>query len=85
MSEIAIVIGNKNYSSWSIRGWLAIKLCGIEFDEIILLLDMPDTKEKLIQNSKAELVPVLKCADITIWETMAICEYLAETYPAAKF
>jgi len=84
MSEIAIVIGNKNYSSWSLRGWLAIKLCGIEFDEIILLLDMPDTKEKLIQNSKAELVPVLKCADITIWETMAICEYLAETYPAAR-
>ena len=84
MSEIAIVIGNKNYSSWSIRGWLPIKLCGIEFDEIILLLDMPDTKEKLIQNSKAGLVPVLKCADITIWETMAICEYLAETYPAAR-
>lgn len=84
MSEIAIVIGNKNYSLWSLRVWLALKRCYIGFDETMLLLDMLDTKEKLIHNSKSGLVPVLKFADITIWETMAICKYLAEIYPAAK-
>ena len=84
MSEIAIVIGNKNYSLWSVRVWLVLKRCYIGFDETMLLLDMLDTKEKLIHNSKSGLVPVLKFADITIWETMAICKYLAEIYPAAK-
>lgn len=82
--DLAIVIGNKNYSSWSLRGWLALKRCGVEFDEIMIQLDTPETRKNLLDHSKAGLVPVLKHQGQTIWETMAICEYLAETYPAAR-
>lgn len=83
MSKIAIVIGNKTYSSWSLRGWLALKRCGIEFEEIMVQLDTSNTREQILSHSSAGLVPILKHEGSTIWETMAICEYLAETFPEA--
>ncbi len=83
MSDYTIVLGNKNYSSWSLRGWLALKRCGIEFDEVIIPLRTPTSREQILSHSKAGLVPILKHDGQTIWETMAICEYLAETFPDA--
>lgn len=83
VSDITLVIGNKNYSSWSLRGWLALKRCGVAFDEKLIRLQTPETRDQILSQSKAGLVPILKIQGITIWETMAICEFLAETYPDA--
>lgn len=78
-----LMIGNKNYSSWSLRPWLAMKVAGIAFDETLVPLFEDDWAER-----KAELpsgtVPVLYHEDLVIWETLAILEYVAETWPDAK-
>ncbi len=83
MSQFQIVIGNKNYSSWSLRGWLALKHTGVEFDEIMVRLDQAETLVQLQSHSPAAKVPVLKSPAGDIWDSLAICEYLAETFPEA--
>lgn len=80
-SEFTLVIGNKNYSSWSLRAWLALKLTGVEFTEIRIPLDTPETRDCILQYSPSGKVPVLKHGDLLIWESIAICEYLAEQFP----
>jgi glutathione S-transferase len=84
MPDFTIVIGNKNYSSWSLRGWMALKHTGAEFEEIMVRLDQPDTLEALKSYSPAAKVPVLKSPDGDIWDSLAICEYLAETFPECR-
>lgn len=83
MAKPLLIIGNKNYSSWSLRPWLALRIAGIDFDEKLVPLFEDDWAAR-----KAELpsgtVPVLEHDDIVIWETMAILEYAAETWPDAK-
>jgi glutathione S-transferase len=81
MSEFTLYIGNKTYSSWSLRGWLACKIAGIAFSEIVIPLDLPATQHDIRKASQAGLVPILKHGDVTVWETLAIGEYLAELYP----
>jgi len=83
MSDFTLVIGNKNYSSWSLRGWLALKRTGAAFDEVLIALDQPETAEQLRIHSPSSKVPVLKTADNVIWESLAIAEYLADQFPAA--
>jgi len=83
MSDYTIIIGNKNYSSWSLRGWLALKRTGVDFDEILIALDQADTMEKLANQSPSAKVPALKTPDGEIWDSLAISEYLAETFPDA--
>lgn len=83
MSEFTIVLGNKAYSSWSLRGWLPLKLCGVSFDEIIVPLRQSDSKERLLDASSAGKVPVLKTPQGAIWDSLAIAEYLAERFPDA--
>ncbi len=80
MTKLKLVIGNKNYSSWSLRAWIALKQAGVEFDEIRILLDLPTTYEQIRHYSPTGRVPVLIDGDITIWESLAICEYVTETY-----
>ncbi|MGO4524362.1 glutathione S-transferase family protein [Microvirga sp. 2MCAF35] len=77
-----LVIANKCYSSWSLRPWLLMKQLGVAFDEIIIPLDLPDTKAKVLRHSPAGKVPILIDGDITVWETIAIMEYVGETYGA---
>jgi glutathione S-transferase len=84
MSEYTLVVGNKNYSSWSLRGWLAAKQSGIEFEEIVVRLSEPDLKPDLLEHSPSGLVPVLKHQDRVIWESLAIIEYLAEQREEAR-
>ena len=83
MSKPLLIIGNKNYSSWSLRPWLALRTAGIDFDEQLVPLFEDDWAER-----KAELpsgtVPVLKHDGTVIWETLAILEYAAETWPEAN-
>jgi glutathione S-transferase len=76
-------IANKNYSSWSFRPWLALKAAGIPFDETVIPLDRPETKAKLLAVSPAGKAPILQDGGVTVWESLAILEYLAETIPAA--
>jgi glutathione S-transferase len=84
MPNPILVIGNKAYSSWSLRPWLLMKQVGIGFEEIRLSLYEDDSKQKILQYSATGKVPVLKDGDLTIWDSLAICEYLAEKYPEKR-
>ena len=77
-----LVIANKCYSSWSLRPWLLMKQLGVAFDEIIIPLDLPDTKEKVLKHSPAGKVPILIDGDVTVWESIAIMEHVGEAYGA---
>jgi glutathione S-transferase len=75
-----LVIANKMYSSWSLRPWLLLKQFGVAFDEILIPLDLPDTKEKVLTHSPAGKVPILIDGDATVWETIAIMDYAGEAF-----
>jgi glutathione S-transferase len=77
-----LVIGNKLYSSWSLRPWLLMRQLGIAFDEILIPLDTPDTKARVLEHSPAGKVPILIDGDVTVWETIAIMEYVGDAYGA---
>ena len=81
-----LVIGNKNYSSWSLRPWIAMKAFGIGFEEILIPFGSPignaEFKGRLAPYTPAGRVPVLVDGDVRVWETLAILEYLAEKFPA---
>jgi glutathione S-transferase len=81
---LRLIIGNKNYSSWSFRPWIAMKVAGIPFDEVVISLDAADFKARLAPHSGTGKVPVLVDATVNVWESLAILEYLAEKFPAAK-
>ena len=81
MPNLVLVIGNKAYSSWSLRPWLLMKQAGIGFDEVRLPLYAEGAKQKILQHSPTGKVPVLKDGGLTIWDSLAICEYLAEKHP----
>ena len=80
---LKLVIGNKNYSSWSMRPWLALRGCNIAFDEIVIPLytDDPADKARILSHSPAGKAPVLIDGPITVWDSLAIIEYLAERFP----
>ena len=84
MAQLKIVIGNKKYSSWSLRGWLAVKHTGEPFDEIVVPLDQPTTREHLLRHSPSGRVPVLIDGDTMVWDSLAICEYLSERFPQRR-
>lgn len=83
MSDLTIVVGNKAYSSWSLRGWLMLEATGAPFEEIVIPLDRPETRAAILAQSPAGRVPVLKADGLTIWDSLAIGEYLAERFPDA--
>ena len=78
---LTLVIGTKNLSSWSMRPWVALTAFGIPFTEVRVELDRPDTSSKIARYTHSGRVPVLLAGDITIWDSLAICEYLAEQFP----
>jgi len=79
-ARMLLVIGNKNYSSWSMRPWVLMKAFGIPFEEIRILLGQPDTTSRIAEYSTAGKVPVLVANDITVWDSLAICEFLADQF-----
>jgi glutathione S-transferase len=83
MSSFTLVIGNKNYSSWSLRPWLVLKQLGINFQEIRIPLNMPTTAADILRYSPAGKVPILRHDNLIIWESLAICDYLADCFPDA--
>jgi glutathione S-transferase len=78
-----LIIGNKNYSSWSFRPWLALKVAGISFEEEVISLDDPNFKSRVGRISGTGKVPALADGAVQVWESLAILEYLAEKFPQA--
>lgn len=78
---LILIIGNKNYSSWSLRSWLTLKQSGLTFEEVRIPLDLPDTHTRILEYSPSGRVPALRQDNLTIWESLAICEYIAELVP----
>jgi glutathione S-transferase len=80
MTGLTLVIGNRNYSSWSLRPWLLMKHLGVDFTELRIALDMTDTPELVKQHSPTRKVPVLIDGPVTVWDSLAICEYVSEKF-----
>ena len=78
MQNIQLVIGDKNYSSWSLCPWLLLKMFNLEFDEVQIPLFRKDTAERLGPYSPSLKVPVLIHEDVTTWDSLSICEYISE-------
>jgi glutathione S-transferase len=76
-----LVIGNKNWSSWSLRPWLAMRRFGLPFEEVNVRLRLPDSKAQIVRYSPSGLVPLLLDGDFPVWDSLAILEYLAEEHP----
>src|SRR3954466_14341782 len=78
-----LVVGNKNYSSWSMRPWIGLKVAGIPFDEEVIPLYGEGAREEILKHSPAGKVPILIDGDVRVWESLAILEYAAEKFPGA--
>lgn len=81
---VKLVIGDKNYSSWSLRAALAVELAGVECEEVLVRLYQPDSRAQLLRHSPSGKVPVLLTEHGPVWDSLAIAEYLAERYPEAQ-
>ena len=83
MSKTTLTISSKNYSSWSLRGWLLARFTGLEFDEVLLPPDDPGVRAEMLLLAPSMLVPCLRHKGATVWDTLAIAEYLNEVAPKA--
>ena len=83
MADLTIYLGNKNYASWSLRAWLALKATGEEFTEEVIPLFQPGSKETLHKYSPSGKVPSLHHDEIVVWDSLAICGYLGDIFPDA--
>ena len=83
MPRTTLTISSKNYSSWSLRGWLMAKLAGSEFDEVAVAPDDADARAEILLLSPSILVPCLNCKGVRVWDTLAIGEFLNEIAPEA--
>lgn len=81
MTDYTIILGNKAYSSWSLRGWLALRHVGVPFDEIVIPLDQPETRASILAHSPSGRVPCLLTPGGAIWDSLSIIEFLAENHP----
>ena len=81
MAELTLVIGNKNYSSWSLRPWLLLKQAGIPFREQYIPIRSATWQSRILDLSPSGKVPALVHGDVRVWDSLAICEYLAERFP----
>ena len=82
---LKLIIGNKNYSSWSMRPWIGLKVAGIPFDEEVISLYVDGGREQILRHSPAGKVPILIDGDVHVWESLAILEYAAEKFSGFGF
>jgi glutathione S-transferase len=80
MADFTIYLGNKNYSSWSLRPWLVLKQTGVPFDEVVIPLYEASSKATIMKYSPSGTVPALRHGELVVWDSLAICEYLAESF-----
>lgn len=83
MADLILAVANKAYSSWSLRGWLAVKLTGAPFEEVVIPLRQAETRAEILKYSPSAKLPALIHGDVAVWESLAIIEYLAEVFPDA--
>jgi glutathione S-transferase len=83
MSKTTLTISSKNYSSWSLRGWLLARFAGLEFEEVVLPPDDPGVRAEMLLLAPSMLVPCLRHHGVKVWDTLAIGEYLNEVKPKA--
>jgi len=79
--SLHLIIGDKRYSSWSLRPWLVLEMAGAPFTDQVIRLNLPDTRENILKYSPTGKVPALQCEHGTIIDSLAICEYLVERFP----
>ena len=79
-----LTIGNRNYSSWSMRAWLALRRTGADFEEQVFHLGEPGVRARIREHSPTGRVPALRDGTLTVWDSLAIAEYLAERFPEAR-
>ena len=80
-----LVIGNKKYSSWSLRGWLLARRAGVDFEEVLIPLYQPGSRAAVLAYSPSGLVPCLVDDDVVVWDSLAIAEYLNDRFDGARF
>jgi glutathione S-transferase len=83
MADLTIYLGNRNYASWSLRAWLALKATGAAFEEVVIPLFQPGSKETLLKYSPNGKVPALHHHEIVVWDSLAIAGYLGDIFPDA--
>ena len=83
-TPLEIIVGNKNYSSWSLRGWLAVARSGVPFREIVIPMFEEDSARRIAEHSPSGKVPCLRHGDLVVWDSLAIGEYVAELAPGAQ-
>ncbi|WP_437670973.1 glutathione S-transferase family protein [Sorangium sp. So ce131] len=83
-APLHLYIGSKNLSSWSLRPWLAMSHAGVPFEEHVIPYELPDWVDRVAQHSPTRKVPVLRHGDLVVWESLAICEHVAEAFPEAR-
>jgi glutathione S-transferase len=83
MFGLELVIGTRKWSTWSMRPWLALKRAGASFDETVITLREAGVTEEIAKHSPSGRVPVLRDGDLVVWDSLAICEYLADKFPQA--
>jgi len=79
--SLTLFIGNKAYSSWSLRPWLLLRALGVPFEEVVTPLYVDGSRERMLREAPTGKVPVLKEGDVAVWDSLAIVEYLAEKFP----
>ena len=83
MTKATLTLSSRNYSSWSLRGWLLCRMAGLDFDELPVDASDPETRQELLLLSPSVLVPRLTHGEVVVWDTLAIGQYLDETFPEA--
>lgn len=84
MTELTLILGSKNYCLWPVSAWLCLKAAGLEFEEVILPFGKPDSRKRFLEFSPTGRVPVLKHDGLSVWDSAAVCEYVAELAPEAQ-
>lgn len=79
--DYELVIGSRRLSSWSLRPWLLLRMLGIPFREVLIPLRTPESKPAILRHSPAGKVPVLKAGGLAVWDSLAICEFIADAHP----
>lgn len=79
-----LILGDKAYSTWSLRPWLILKRCGAEFEEVMIALNRPDTADQIARHAPAGKVPALEVEGVTVWDSLAIALWAEEHYPHAR-
>ena len=83
-SGLVLFVGNKNLSSWSLRPYLALSHAGAAFETVVVRLDVPGTRDRILAVSPSGRVPSLRDGEVLVWDSLAICEHVAERFPEAK-